>query len=142
MFNRGRRYAGSLKCGHCQGTALKRDFLIRRLASQLVKGVIALISWLSSLRGLCRFCTVPVLGRPKQSQQRDDYFRHVALLTFTVLVTAQLEPAFDKKEFTASNKLPSYLRPAAPGNAANPESIGLLLPVAVLVDLDSDGSVF
>jgi hypothetical protein len=54
------------------------------------------------------------------------------LLSVTILVTAKLKPSFNEQEFPLGYKFAHDLRPAAPGNAADPERVGLFLPVPVL----------
>ncbi len=90
MFNRGKRCAGSLKCGHCRGSPSIRGFLLRCLASWLAKGVVAFVDGLRRLRGFRSPRTVFVLCRsirvknrsggadPSVSLQRNQGWDHVS----------------------------------------------------------------
>jgi len=121
VFNCGRIQVGPIKRRHCQGTALKRDFLIPRLASRLVEGVVSLIDGLSGLRWFSRFCTVSVLGRSIQNLHLVGHnFDCRALLAFTACPLPSLQSAFDVDMATLDKPLTAHFCQAAKADDLKP----------------------
>ena len=84
------------------GAPSERDLLLFSATFSFVERVIRLIAGLASLRGLSRLCAVPVLAWAEETQRGDNDFRHVAFLTFTILVNAQLEPSLNIEKLLSS----------------------------------------
>ena len=74
--------------GTPRGKPLKGNVLVSSLALRVVEWVVALVDPLGGFRGLSRLDAVAVFGRPEEPERGDDHFRHIALLPFTILVTA------------------------------------------------------
>ncbi len=116
-----RRILQEVKCGHCLGAALKRDFSIRRLASQLVEGVVALIEGLRGLRRFSCFCTVPVLWSPIRNPHLVGHdFDCGALFAFPVLPFPRLQSTFDVDVATLVEILTANFRQATEADDLKP----------------------
>jgi len=84
-----------LNVGTVGGSQSIRDFLIRRLASRLVKGIVAIIDGLRKLRGFGSLRAVATLGNSIQNLHLVGHdFDSRALIAFGPFPLPCLQPAF------------------------------------------------